>query len=105
MTTGSGFVPVELVSRTGRAKQAEETDPLIATAVSFVTPGHDGIEAMGRTFVEEFAMLGWSRERVARMFTMPQYAGAAAVTQALGEDGVGKLIDEVFGPSPDQEAR
>ena len=54
---------------------------------------------MGRTFVEELAMLGWWRERVARMFTVRRYAGAAAVMQALGEDGVKALIDEVFGPS------
>jgi len=103
MREGSGFVPIEVVSPSGRAKQVEATDPFVATAVSLVTPGHDGIRAMGRTFVEEFAMLGWRRERVARMFMMPQYAGAAAVMQVLGEDGVARLIDEVFGPSQDRE--
>ena len=104
MSPHEGFVPVELVARSGRAKQAEATDPLVATAVSLATPGHDGIKAMGRTFVEEFAMLGWSRQRVARMFTIQRYAGTSAVMRALGEDGVAALIDEVFGPpTPDEE--
>ena len=99
MSPNQGFVPIELVARSGRAKQAEPTDPFIATAVSLATPGHDGVKAMGRTFVEEFAMLGWSRERVARMFTVRQYAGGAAVMPARGEAGVMALIAEVCGPS------
>ena len=104
MSPERAFVPVQLVASTGHRKQAEATDPLVATAVSLPTPGHDGIAAMGRTFVEEFAMLGWSRERVARLVTVNRYAGAQAVRRALGEQGVAALIDEVFGsPGTDEE--
>jgi len=99
MSPDQAFVPLELVGRSGSAKQAEATDPFVPTAVSLATPGHDGVKAMGRTYVEEFAMLGWPRERVARMFTVRRYAAAAAVMQALGEDGVEALITEVFGTS------
>ncbi len=105
MSPGRSFVPVELVAPSGRRKQAEATDPFLATAVSLSTPGHDGIAAMGRTFVEEFAMLGWPRERVARLFRVNRYAGTRAVLEALGEQGVADLIDEVFGtPDIDEES-
>ena len=49
-------------------KAFEPTDPMEPVAVSLATPGFDGVSAMGRTFVEEFAMMGWSRDRIARMF-------------------------------------
>ena len=71
MTTEDGFAPeIPLVDVSGRNKAAEPTDPYVATAVSLSTPGYDGIAAMGRAFVEEFALMGWPRERIARMFTI-----------------------------------
>jgi hypothetical protein len=95
-----GFVPLALVARSGRDKVLEPTDPIEPVAVSLSTPGFDGVTAMGRTFVEEFAMMGWSRDRIARMFATPRYAGANAVWRTLGSDGVEVLLDEVFGPGP-----
>jgi len=92
------FVPLEFVSRSGRAKVLEPTDPMEPVAVVLATPGFDGVAAMGRTFVEEFAMMGWTRDRIARMFTTPRYAGAHAVWRALGSDAIEELIDDVFRP-------
>ena len=93
-----GFVPVELVARSGRDKTFESTDPMEPVAMSLATPGFDGVSAMGRTFVEEFAMMGWTRDRIARMFATPRYAGAHVVWLTLGSDSVAALIDEVFRP-------
>ena len=87
----------------GRQKMAGPTDPLMPTAVSLPTPGYDGLAAMGRTFVEEFALMGWPREHIARMFTMPKFAAAHAVYRARGADFIEELITEVLG-APDGEA-
>lgn len=87
----------------GREKMAEPTDPLMPTAVSLPTPGYDGLAAMGRAFVEEFALMGWPRERIARMFTVQNFAAAHAVYRARGADFVDELITEVLG-APDGEA-
>jgi hypothetical protein len=92
------FVPIELVARSGREKAFEPGDPIEPVAVALSTPGFDGVAAMGRTFVEEFAMMGWSRARILRMFATPRYAGANAVWRALGSNAVEALVDEVLGP-------
>jgi hypothetical protein len=99
MTDEQRFVAdIPLVDVSGRNKQAESTDPFIATAVALRTPGYDGIAAMGRAFVEEFAVMGWPRERIARMFTFPRFAAAYAVYEARGPEFVEQLITEVLGP-------
>ncbi len=89
----------------GRNKVAEPSDPFMATAVSISTPGYDGLAAMGRAFVEEFAMLGWSRERIARMFAMSRFAAAYAVDRARGPEFIDELITQVLGPPPDADTR
>jgi hypothetical protein len=95
-------IPIELVDGHGARKAAEGSDPYIATAVAIDTPGHDGMAAMGRTFVEEFAMMGWSRDHIARMFARPQFVAAHAVYRARGAAFVEGLISEVLG-EPDGE--
>ena len=81
----------------GHEKMAEPTDPYVATAVALPTLGYDGLAAMARTFVEEFALMGWPRERVLRMFTIPRYVAAHAVYVTRGPAFVEALVDEVFG--------
>ena len=93
---------IPLIATSGRQKVAEPTDPLIAIAVSVPTPGYDGMAAMARTFVEEFALMGWPRGRIARMFSRPTFVGPYAVYRARGSEFVESLIEEVFGgPEPD----
>ena len=92
---------IPLVDVSGANKGAEPTDPYIATAVSFSTPGYDGLAAMGRAFVEEFALMGWPRDRIARMFTVPRFVAAHAVYQARGAAFVSELITDVLGPPND----
>jgi hypothetical protein len=106
MSGGQRFdAEIPLVDVSGRNKQAESTDPYIATAVAMPTPGYDGLAAMGRAFVEEFALMGWSRDRIARMFEVPRFAAAHAVLQARGAEFVEQLISEVMGPPTDAASR
>ena len=90
---------IPLVDTTGSNKVAESTDPFIATAVGFSTPGYDGLAEMGRAFVEEFAIMGWPRDRISRMFTVPKFAAAYAVYEARGAEFVEELIEQVLGPA------
>ncbi len=78
-------------------KEFELEDPFQPVAVSLATPGYDGLEAMARCFVEEFAMMGWPPERVFRLFTVPDFAGSYSVFQERGEGYVKDLIASVFG--------
>ncbi len=96
---------IPLVDVSGRNQQAESTDPYIATAVAMPTPGYDGLAAMGRAFVEEFALMGWSRDRIARMLEVPRFAAAHAVLEARGAAFVEQLISEVMGPLPGGASR
>ena len=93
-------IPLRVVAETGRDKSAEPTDPYIATAVAMPPPGYDGVAVMARTFIEEFARLGWPRDRIARMFRIPRYEAANAVYRARGPEYVETLIDDVLGPRP-----
>ena len=100
MTDPARFVAeIPLVDVTGRNKAAEPTDPYIATVVSLSTPGYDGLAAMGRAFVEEFAVMGWPRERITKMFTYPRFAAAYAVYGQRGPEFIEQLISEVLGPA------
>jgi hypothetical protein len=88
----------------GHLKAAEATDPYVASAVEISTPDHDGAAAMARTFVEEFARIGWSRDRIGRMFRQPRYVAAHVVYQTRGPEFVAKVIEEVLGPETPSEA-
>ncbi len=92
-------LPTPLRPTSGRSKAAEPTDPYLATAVTLHTPGHDGTAAMTRTFIEEFARLGWSRDRIGRMFRIQRYVAAHAVYQARGPEFVEAMIEDVLGPA------
>jgi len=78
-------------------KHAEAEDPFEATAMFIENPpGYDGIAAMARAFVEEYAMMGWPRDRIMRLFREPRYAGAHAVYHQRGEAFITSLLDDVL---------
>jgi hypothetical protein len=82
-------------------KEFEGDDPLEFVAMRFpAPPGVDMDEAMARCFIEEYALMGMPRQRVLKMFTSPFFAGAHAVYEKRGAAFIGRLIDEVFGPTP-----
>jgi hypothetical protein len=85
-------------------KSAEAEDPFEATAVFVESPpGYDGVAAMARAFIEEYAMAGWSRDRILRLFQNPRYAGTHAVYHQRGEAFVHGLLDDVLRVDPARE--
>jgi hypothetical protein len=96
-------MPKRATISSGRLKAAEATDPYVASAVAISTPGYDGTAAMARTFVEEFARIGWPRDRISRMFRQPRYAAAYAVYQTRGPEFVAEVISAVLGPETPSE--
>ncbi|MFQ5966102.1 MAG: hypothetical protein ACE5MI_00660 [Acidimicrobiia bacterium] len=91
-------IPLTVTPPTGTAKAAEASDPYQPVAFGVPTPGHDGLEAMARTFIAEFALLGWPRSRIARMFRIPRYVAAHTVYRQRGPVFVEELLDDVLGP-------
>ncbi len=79
-------------------KEFEEDDPYELVAVRLPSPpGYDAPAAMARTFIEEFAMMGWPPERILILFRSSKFAGTHAVYEERGEDYVRGLIAQVFG--------
>ena len=52
------------------------------------------VRAMAEAFSDEFAQMGFDRQGILRLFRSPFYAGAHAALLALGEDEVGRIVDE-----------
>lgn len=78
-------------------KRFEEDDPYAFVGIGFPCPDdYDAAEQMARTFIEEYAMMGFSRERILALFRGRQFQGPNAVYRSRGEDYVRSLIEEVF---------
>ncbi len=79
------------------AKEFESDDPWELVGVLVPTaPGEDATGEMARALVEEFALMGYSPERLLRLFETPFYAGAHAIYRARGEAFVRQTIDKVL---------
>lgn len=77
-------------------KDFESKDPMEMVAVAVpATPGQDAAAGMTRTFVEEFMLLGYTPERILRLFKNPVYAGVYMVYHDRGEAFVREIIAQV----------
>jgi hypothetical protein len=80
-------------------KEPEAGDPLEIVGVVLDRPMDEGaVDDMARTFVEEYALLGWSPERILAMFRRPFYGGAHDAYERLGEPRIRVLIEQTMGP-------
>ncbi len=70
----------------------DHDDPMELVGVALP---YDAQEDMARCFVEEYAMLGISREQMFKFFQDPFYLATHQVYKAKGEAWVKQLIDEV----------
>ena len=78
-------------------KPYEPGDPTELVGVRLPTgPDEEALREMAIAFVEEFALLGWSRERILRLFANPFFAGPHRVYRALGPDAIRELVASVF---------
>ena len=83
---------------------AKEDDPFEAMAVFVDGPVvYDGVAAMARAFIEEYAMMGWDRDRIMRLFLNPRFAGTHAVYHQRGEAFIQGLLDDVLAAAPAHE--
>ncbi len=78
----------------------DPADPTVLVGVELPAEA-DTVREMAYVFAEEFARLGWSEERILRVFRSPFYAGAHRAFQTLGEQEVAVIVAEcvaVWGP-------
>ena len=81
------------------SKDVEADDPLEIVGVVLDRPIDEaGLDDMARTFVEEYALMGWGPKRILTLFRQPFYAGAHDAYEALGEERIVALIEETVGP-------
>jgi len=71
----------------------EPDDPHVLVGVSL--PGDEATtREMAAAFADEFAQLGFDRERLLRLFSSPFYAGAHAARRLLGDAEVARIVEE-----------
>jgi hypothetical protein len=74
-------------------KDPDPTDPNILVGV--VLPADAAATRdMAYVFAEEFARMGYDRERLLCLFKNPFYGGAYGAYHSLGEREIGSIIDE-----------
>ncbi len=79
-------------------RDPDASDPMEIVGVVLDRPMDlAGLEAMARTFVEEYALMGWPPKRVLEAFRRPFYAGAHDAYEALGEERIRALIEQTYG--------
>lgn len=68
-------------------------DPHLLVGVSL--PGDEKTtREMAEAFADEFAQMGFDRDRLLRLFSNPFYAGAHAALELLGVEEVERIVDE-----------
>lgn len=81
-----------------KQKSLEPEDPYELVGVAVPVPeGYDALGEMARCFVEEFALMGWSGQRILGLFQSPFYQGPHAVYRTRGEGFGRELIGQVLG--------
>jgi hypothetical protein len=77
-------------------KDIEADDPM--ELVGVVLPADlEATREMAYVFAEEFARMGYDRNRLVSVFKNPFYGGAYGAYQALGEPATLAIIDECIG--------
>ena len=85
----------------GRDKAYEPDDPTELVGVRLAAaPDERAWEEMAAAFIEEFALMGWGRERTERLFANPRFAGPHGALRALGAERIRALVAAAF-PKPE----
>ncbi|HET9672965.1 MAG TPA: hypothetical protein VFQ40_08985 [Actinomycetota bacterium] len=84
-------------------KILEPDDPYQLTTMAYpVEDGQSSDREMARCFIEEYALMGWSRDRIRRLFGSPFFAGTHGILERRGSDFIEALLAETF-EAPDAE--
>ncbi|MFQ6020145.1 MAG: hypothetical protein ACE5KW_05240, partial [Dehalococcoidia bacterium] len=79
-------------------KPLDPDDPMALVGVGLDRdPDDEALAEMARCFVEEYARMGWSGERILRLFRNPFYRGPHRILRLKGEEFVHGLIVAVEG--------
>ena len=70
------------------------TDPLTLHGVAFETTDDAAVRSMAECFVEEYARLGFGRERILQMFRVVGYAGPAMALRVLGAAAIEEIVED-----------
>ena len=77
-------------------KPLDPEDPMALVGVGLERgPDDKALTEMAWCFVEEYARMGWSGERILRLFRNPFYRGPHQILRMKGEDFVRSLIETV----------
>ena len=81
----------------GRDKPYEPDDPTELVGVRLpVDPDAAALAEMAQVVAEEYALLGWSRAQVIRLFENPRFAVPHGAYRALGAERIGEIVAGVF---------
>jgi len=79
-------------------KPLDPEDPMALVAVGLGQgPDDQALTEMAWCFVEEYTRMGWSGERILRLFRNPFYRGPHRILRLKGEAFVRGLIETVEG--------
>lgn len=79
-------------------RDPDASDPMEIVGVVLDRPiDMQGLDDMARTFVEEYALMGWPAHRILETFRRPFYGGAHDAYEALGEPRIRELIAQTYG--------
>ena len=83
-------------------KDFERDDPMELVGHSYpVNSQAEHDRAAAQTFIEEYALMGWSPNRIRTLFDSPEYAACFDIRRRQGDALVDELIAIVFGVSVD----
>lgn len=74
-------------------KDPDPTDPNMLVGVELPAAA-DTTEGMAYVFAEEFARIGFDKERILTLFKKPFYAGSYRAYQELGELEIKRIVEE-----------
>jgi hypothetical protein len=74
----------------------DATDPMTLHGVAVETDDDRAMRDMAECFVEEYARSGFDADRILRMFMTKGYAAPFLAYQALGEEAIRRMIDELL---------
>ena len=78
------------------SKPLEPEDPMALVGVGLERgPDDEALTEMAWCFVEEYARMGWSGERILRLFRNPFYRGPHQILRTKGEGFVRGLIESI----------
>ncbi len=79
-------------------KRLDPEDPMALVGVRLERgPDDKALTEMAWCFVEEFARMGWSGERILRLFHNPFYRGPHQILRMKGEGFVRGLVETIEG--------